>query len=279
MGPEPVGRLDRSARPAAAPGVTQLFIDVGVEKPIDVALLSVDLKPQSVPANREVVLKATVAATGQPCDAEILCRLVGETAAGRLPVKLDAGQSSVVEFRKKNLKPGQYQAEITLLPTDALPGDNARFVTFEVRGPRQTLVITDDKEYAFLWQAALGAYGEFACEVKAPRDVASPDDLKPYLAVVLLSVRAPNQPTDDSLWVKLDKYVKAGGNLLVLPGRDDLSLSDYNESKAAAGLLPGKFEKIIDMPGEKGRSGIPGALPSTPCWRSFRIGIGKASVS
>src|SRR5207244_3543824 len=59
--PGRVGDLAAQRDRLPAPGVGQLYIDVGVEKPLDVAVQSVEVKPQSVPANREVVIKATVA--------------------------------------------------------------------------------------------------------------------------------------------------------------------------------------------------------------------------
>jgi len=171
---------------------------------------------------------------------------VGETAVERQPVKLEAGQSMVVEFKRRNLKEGQYQAEITLVPSDALPSDNIRFVTFEVRGARKTLVISDEEEYALFWRTALDVFGEFGCDFKTPEKIAAPEDLKPYLAVVLLSVRAPGE-----LWPKLNQYVKAGGSVLVIVGRDDLLKPDY-VGPEAGGLLPGKLDQVIDMPDGKG---------------------------
>jgi hypothetical protein len=175
-----------------------------------------------------------------------LCRLNGETTAQRKPLKLDSGQSDVIEFRRKNLKPGQYQAEVTLVTADALPVNNVRFVTFEVRGARKILTITDDPAYARLWQAAFELQGDFQCDVKTPVDITSIDDLKPYLAVCLFSVRQPARPEGDSLWSKVDRYVQGGGHLVVVPGRNDVATGDYN-SDAAQKLLPGRFEKTISL--------------------------------
>src|SRR5260370_19358895 len=144
--PSRLGDLQAQRDRLPAPGVTQLFIDVGVEKPVDAAITNVEVNPQSVPANREVVMKATVTATGQACDGEVQCRLVGETAVERQPVKLEAGQTAIVEFKRKNLAMGQYQAEIKLVPQDALPSDHLRFVTLQAPGARPAPAPSDPED-------------------------------------------------------------------------------------------------------------------------------------
>jgi hypothetical protein len=234
-----------------APGVTSYFIDVGVEKPADVAITAVNLKPQSIPAGQDVVLNATVAATGQACDGEIVCKFLGANGVEikpveRKPIKLAAGQTDVVEFRRKDLKPGQYQAELTLAPTDALPADNARYVTFEVRIPRKVVIITDDEDYALFVEAAILSAKEFDCDTVTPDKIQSADDLKPYRAAFLLSVRSP-----DDLWAKLETYVAGGGHLLVMPGRDDTVPGQYTPA-ASKNLLPVALDKPVAVPGEKG---------------------------
>src|SRR5262249_15070017 len=234
-----------------APQVRHIYIDVGVDKPVDVAITQVEIKPQAVPANQEVVIKATVMATGQGCDTELECKLLGhQPTTERQPVKLDAGQSQVIEFRKKGLKPGQYQVEVRLATSDAIPSSDVRYATFEVRGPRKILTITDDEDYAWIWQRAFAADGRYECEVKLPKDIRGLDDLKDYKAVYLLSVRQPEE-----LWPMLIIYVQAGGNLAVIPDRDELSRENYN-TETAQELMPAKLEKIVNAPPAK-KLGIP----------------------
>jgi hypothetical protein len=235
-----------------APPVRHIFIDVGVDKPIDVAVTQVEVKPQAVPANQEVVIKATVTATGQKCDTELECKLLGEKATTeRQPVTLESGQSQVIEFRKKGLKPGQYQVEIKLASSGPIPSADVRYATFEVRGARKILTLTDDEDYAWIWQVALDASQRYSCDVKLPGDIKGPDDLKDYQAVCLLSVRLPG----NDLWNLLARYVQAGGNLAIVPGREDRIVGDYN-SEPAQQVMPGKLEKIIDAP-PTAKLGIP----------------------
>ena len=231
------------------PEIVAYFIDVGVEKPIDVAITSVDLKPQSVPTNQPVVIKATVTATGQACDVELQCKILGDNTVERKPVKLEAGQSDVIRFEKKDLKPGQYQAELTLFPKDSLDVNNSRFVTFEVRVAQKIGIITDDEEYTGFIDAAIQAQGDFACEVfvNTPDKIPTADELKQFRAIFLLSVAHPSK-----LWEPLEAYVNGGGHLLVVPGREEMIVKEYNDPPAAKRLLPGTFGKDIAIPGEKG---------------------------
>lgn len=234
-----VGDLTAQRDRLPPPKVQAVFMDVGVDKAVDVAITEAEAKPAIVPANQEAVVKVYVQATGQPCDTEVICRFTHETTAERKPVKLDAGQSQVFEFRKRNLEPGQYQAEITLATADALPGNNVRFLTFEVRGPRKILTIADHKDEALAWEYAFEAHGEFQSITKTPAEITSAEDLKEYLAVCMLGVRRPNSGPDP-LWGKLERYVLGGGNLVIAPGRKDMSVADYN-AKEAENLMPGRF--------------------------------------
>src|SRR5581483_7992334 len=93
-----------------------VYVDVGAEKPADVAVADVEVRPQAVPANQPVALNVTVQATGEPCDAELACRFDDDPAAERKPVRLRAGERQVIPFERRGLKPGLHQAEITLFP-------------------------------------------------------------------------------------------------------------------------------------------------------------------
>lgn len=245
--PDLIGQRDR----LGSPEVSNLFVDVGIDKPVDVAITQAEVKPAAVPENRDVVIQTTVTSIGQDCDTEIICKLAGENAAERKPIKIPAGGSAEVKFLNRKFKPGQYQAEISLATTDALRADNVRYVTFEVRGSRKILTITDDAEYARAWKLAFEVQGEFDCDVLTPNRIESIEQLRPYLAVCMLSVRNPTEKVADStLWAKLREYVNQGGHLLVIPGRDEMNLEAYSGPDAMP-LLPGKIEREVKTEQDK----------------------------
>lgn len=226
------------------PKVQHVMIDVGVDKPADLALTEMRLKPQVVSANRPVVLPVVVQATGQDVETQIQCKLEGLPDVDSKPVKVTAGQSVTINFERRNLKPGTYRAEISLATNDALKADNVQYVTFEVRTPRPVLVLVDNPDEAKAITAALKA--NYPCEVKTISDAAipniAPSDLAKYRAVVLMSVAAPGRA---GLWEKLEEYVNQGGGLAIFPGGEELIPVDYDAEGPARRLLPGKFKQLL----------------------------------
>jgi hypothetical protein len=222
------------------------FLDVGVDQPVDVAVADVEVRPQVNAANKPIVIRATVQATGGPVDSELLCRLTGEVAPLRMPVRLDPGQRRVIEFERRGLAPGIHQAEVWLVQSDSLPSNNARFVTFEIRQPRKILIICDERNDAEIFRLAVDKQGLYVCDVKSTTDPGfsslAPNDLDAYEAICLLSVSHPGQAGRD-LWDKLDQYVMHGGGLAVMLGGEDLDRDDYTKPNSAASrLLPGQLK-------------------------------------
>jgi hypothetical protein len=232
----------RSLRDRVGAPVHSIFVDVGIESPVDIALVSLDVSRQLVAVDEAAVLRATVMAIGAECDTEVVCRIDGEKSAERKAVKLAAGQSQVLVFERKGLAPGPHQAEITLAASDALPFNNALFASFEVHGGRRVLTLVDEPSDADYWTAALDSYKAFRPEVRRlseTRDL-SPRDLRQYQAICLLNLAK----TGDDLWQKLKDYVRDGGGVAVVPGGEELERTTY-ESEAARLLLPGKFVRVV----------------------------------
>lgn len=239
-----------------APPVHAVFVDVGVEQPTNLAIAEVELPRQIVPAHDRVVLKVKTQATGRDYDTEILCR-IDDKPAERRPIKPRAGQTEEVgPFEVRDLPPGLHRAEISLAAADHLPFSAVRFATFEVRGPRSVLTITDRPGNdpsggdAYIWRLALERGGSFHCDVKSTQEAAklSPKELaRKYRAVCLLSVARP----DSELWNQLLNYVENGGGLAIVPGGAELKKAfydDQNENAAVNRLMPGRFVGIVDAP-------------------------------
>jgi hypothetical protein len=238
------GRLPdlQQLRDRLAPPVRAAFVDVGIDQPVDLAIAALELPRQVIAAHDRVVIRATLRATGQDCENEVLCRIDGERTADRKPVQLRAGQSQVLTFERRGLAPGLHQAEVTLGNPDGLTFANARFATFKVRGARRVLTVTDDPNNALVWKVALETAGAFACEVLTPAQANKlvPEDLVKYQAVCLVDVARP----EGEFWEKLASYVGKGGGLAVVPGGDETSTPAYNGDQAQQ-LLPGRLVRIV----------------------------------
>lgn len=245
----PLENLQR-LRDRVQPAVTSVFVDVGVDKPADLAIANLQFPRQMVPSNEPVVLRATVQATGGDYDTEIIFRIVDQAGEDRKAVKLSAGQSQVISFERRGLKPGVYQAEAVLAAADALPFDNIRYATFEVLGPRKVLTISDEPGGAYIWKLAL-TEGEmpFDCEVRSVAEANRllPTELAEFKAICLLNVSRP----EPELWKRLEQYVREGGGLAIIPGGDDVNKASYNDDATAQQLLPVRLERVIAAkPGE-----------------------------
>jgi hypothetical protein len=232
------------------PEVAHAVVDVGADKPVNVGLLAAEMhdgKPQQIPQGLPVAVTVTVGAVGLDANAAVEAWL-DEQRPLRKEVEVKDGRTQTLTFDFRDLKPGLHQIRFKLANSDALMADNERFYTFRVVEPRKTLAITDDpgdpaNGYygdAHYWALAARA-NQFGCEVV--KSDAVPADLGPYEAITLLSTARP----DPDLWAKLQKYVEAGGRLIVAPPGDDRLVLDAWNGEAASKLLPGSFkEKPFD---------------------------------
>jgi hypothetical protein len=113
-----------------------------------------------------------------------------------------------------------------------------------VRPKRKVLVLVDDPDRQGSFVKALAALG-YAPEVRTVNSVTT--EPLGYAAVYLLGVAAPEK----QLWDSLEKYVRKGGGLGIVPAGNDLQEQAYNQA-AAQKLMPGKIGIRIDRNSEVG---------------------------
>jgi len=240
------------ARLPQPPPLANLFVDVGVDTPANVAITSVSVTPQQIPAQQPVNLTVTIQSTGVDVPSgAVQCRLLGNQPPQVRPFQLTAGTPQAVTFTFNDLPIGFHQAEIRLETPDALLIDNRRFLTFRVGESRPVLTIADQPDDAIYWKLAHQTKGEFEIVIRTPEQASVPEfGLNRYEAVVLLSVAEPSP----LLWEKLSTYVNQGGQLLIIPGGpEQLRVSAYDPGRnaAAAALMPGKLASVIDVSTER----------------------------
>jgi hypothetical protein len=235
-----VPELREMLGPEGAARIESVYVDLSVPQPVDVAITELELVPNLVMEGRDVKLRAAIRAVGQDCETDVICKVLREGTTQRKPVTLRAGESTVVEFLGRSFPAGFQQIEVALATTDAVPSSDRRFITVEVRGPRKVLVLTDNPKWARAWLMALDVHGRYQPEVLEPAALTTIDQLKPYVAVILLSVARPAE-----LWPKLREYVQQGGHLLVAPGRSETKSDDYNTPEAES-ILPGRLLEVVN---------------------------------
>jgi hypothetical protein len=237
------------------PGVHAVFVDVGVDNPTDVAISDLTLPRPVISPRDRVILRATVRATGTGIDTEAVCEIDGTVVDKRL-IRLAAGQSEVISFEHGELPIGPHQALVSFKTDDAtLAFNDKRYATFEVRSPRRVLIIVQKSVENSIpinqfWTEALRikSLGNFECDEKLARDIdpLAPADLDNYRAICLLGVQSPR----DDLWEKLERYVRKGGGLAVIPGGRELVVDAYESAKAQA-VLPARLVELLRAPSEK----------------------------
>jgi hypothetical protein len=231
-----------------APGVNAIFVDVGLDNPAAVVLSEVKPAKDVFSANEPIEIHATVQAKGIGCNTEIRCKLDDRDPMDREELNLEPGGSRVVVFKRNGLTPGFHQAEVTLGTRGALPFASAGFTTFEVKGSRQVLIVTDDVDNARVWRLALESKGRytdvFTADIKSTiefRNNLFPSDLAAYKAICLMDVARP----DKEVWDKLYRYIQDDRGLAIIPGAD-LDVSAYSSPEALK-LMPAKLEKVVQI--------------------------------
>ncbi len=241
----------------APPGLTSVFVDVGVDAPSDLAVVSVQAEPATVRHGGTVRVSVTLRATGADYPAELVCTLDARPEGQKRSRTIRAGQSEVVTFEYRAaggdaaevpdlLAEGPHQVSVQVLNSDPLKFDNVGFATFRVLGARPLLVTADDKAAGQDWAGVVS--DEFTATVKTPKELApGPLDLDDYAAVCLFNVARP----EGALWAQLGKYVADGHGLMVVLGgaTGGPDLAAYNDDNAAAELMPVRLEGVQKVAG------------------------------
>jgi hypothetical protein len=233
-------------------GAYEVYVDVGVPSPMNLAVEKVELPRQVVSRTEQFTVKATIRALGDTFNQRVDCLVDGQ--AGKIdpqPIKdLESGRSTVLSFkincRTLKLAKGLHQLEVSVPHVDPFGVDDTGYLTFEVRDPRNMLTVADDPSRAGAWQAAVGVNGEFACAAVSVADYLKMKEreLVGYQAICLFEITHPGK----DLWERLSRFVKAGGGLVVVPpndrGRQEESREAYNDNPVAQRLLPGRLGEV-----------------------------------
>lgn len=238
--------------------IKTIYFDIGAAEPRNVAIVGLALRQAGETnarpleqlnfgsAGRESVqLQATVQTVGAAVDNELLLVMDGKVM-DRKRLKLTAAPNQlateIVTFTPMKLTDLVHQGEVKLVNKDALEADNVRYWTL-VSPPRKVLLLADELEDAGTWSDALASLPD-----PVPTDVRRPEACPPvlvpdqYQAIVLVNVAKPAP----ALWETLNRYVTAGGGLVISPGAD-VDPAAYG-TPAAQELLPGLFTSVEEVP-------------------------------
>jgi len=221
-------------------GTSLFVIDVGVERPRNLGLDALRLSSEQLGSGGVLAIDTQLLSTATTPEGDSTPASGPAGPANEVAVELylesktsepeKRGQQvftatpdapSRVEFSLAGLELGTHQGYVRLVGGDALPCDDVRYFTVEVRPPSKILLVGESsRDTVFLREAlAPSAAGgsmatRFLCEEK-PFSELGELDLATYDAICLT-----DPPTlSATAWQALTSYVSAGGGLGVFLGR------------------------------------------------------------
>jgi hypothetical protein len=231
-------------------GVNLVYVDVGADKPIDLAIEQAIIDPPAGPPGSTIQVRALVGATGDRADRKISCQIDNDVRLQEQIVKAEADSRRTMTFdyraaaqgadpaRDSGLPSGVHQIVLRLEGTDRLPFNNVHYGTFVIRPGRKVLTLMDEVKPQ-PWTLALDVL-KFTSVVRSIRDLDRVDKLDEFDVICLHQVTDPS-----AQWKKLYDRVAAGGKLVVIPG-GSMVKAVYNDDPTAKQLLPATFIRTLD---------------------------------
>ncbi len=227
-----------TAQPVFEPGVKLFLVRVGGGEMENAGVTSAVVTTQINTRNKPIRLKATVRDAGsRPLRGSIMsvyldgARVVQQS----LDISPFSSSSAEVQFtaKRRGLLSGYAQIE-----DDALEADNRRFFVVRVPDHLNILLAGNTAADTKLASLALTLAGDSTiADLFSVRRIAEPQlpsmDLNAYDVVVLCNIRNLSPAFAE----RLDRYVRAGGGLMLFPG-SQTDLRNYNEALFARLGIP-----------------------------------------
>lgn len=225
-------------------GIGFYVIDVGIDKPNNMALGELRLSSQVLARNSPLTATTDISAIGNGGARAIEAYLLDEKGTpekrDQQSVQIAAGESQSAEFHLGRLEPGSYQGFVRIEGTDNLEADNIRYFTVDVRPPWKILVAAPapaDEQALYLTEALMPDDYRKSGQARFEGSVVTFDKLaeqtlSDYAAVFLLDP----PPLADAVWQQLSIYVQSGGGVAIFLG-ENARVKEFNEA-APQELMP-----------------------------------------
>lgn len=233
----------------ASPQIGLYLIDVSSETITNTSLNNLKLSDSLVPVGSEVRLSLTLNSTSSaPEERQVELFLQSADPPGelikqeQLSLQTSASAPATAQFLLKNIQGRIRQGEIRLTSSDPLHFDDVQSFSLETLPPVKMLVVSDVKNDAQFWIAALSPQ-EFQrqgrtsvrCDWVSPQ-LFSEKTLDEYSAIAFINVRE----IPERNWNMLEAFVERGGGLALILGKEVDAVS-YFEPPAALKLLPAQL--------------------------------------
>ncbi len=252
------------------PDVSVYVVDVGVASWSNIQLRPLQIASSTITPAGQLEVQATVESTGfagprvvqlkleQP-DPTRPVRRDGNTI---LPeshwqlastVELSDSTPALIPFKLGQLSAGVHHGWVEIEGDDALPIDNRRFFTIEVRPAWKTLVVHPENVSPANFVETISPARQreagtatFACDTVLQSELSS-RSLADYRLIALLNP----EPLSEAIWSEFKKYVDQGGGLFCCLGHNaakaGATAAEFNTA-AAQQILPGELTEIWRAP-------------------------------
>ncbi|MGL4943941.1 MAG: BatA domain-containing protein [Thermoguttaceae bacterium] len=229
--------------------VSIFIIDVGTTNaPNNTGVVDASITSQVMEAGRGLGVTAEVQHCGEAASAtvELVLRRSDKDASeverrGSRLVTFDAGDKrESVPFTLAGLDVGVYHATIRLTNSDSLPIDDARYITFDVRAPRDVLLVASEplqSRTTYLREGlAMAGLAIRTSEMTFESFAATTPRDWNYRALVLLDP----PPLAEKRWKELADYAAQGNGVGIFLGRAATPIESF-QSETAVRLIGGKM--------------------------------------
>lgn len=229
--------------------VSVVYIDVGEDKPAEVAIDRVLVEPTPVEPGGKMQVRLNLRSVGMEHKSLVECQLEDQPADKKIADKkslvVPKDQSTELVFELPVPKPQVPGVEFIQIvskinSSDAWAGNDIRYATVSMREKPKILILASDAKKPRIFKAALDAVGAFQTEIK-PWDFilgAKITDLVNFRVIVMFQVDRP----EAGAWGNLEAFVKNGGGLAIIPS--GTLVSTTYESSEAQRLLAGSYQSL-----------------------------------
>ncbi len=211
----------------------------------------IDLSSPRAPVGATIMVGALLRSSGSGGRFEVRAELQGRRILRQVS-QVQSGTSATTLAAQDTLQEaGVHHGRISFSPEDALPGDNQRFFTVEAFERPRVLLVRDpatigrEDETTTILTKSIAAAGTATIRTVTPGQITQ-ETLETSRIVLLSGVSglAVGQ------WQLLERFVRDGGGLWVVPGQ--LVTAQGYAQEAARALLPAEVRSIegLEKPGQ-----------------------------
>ena len=240
--------------------LTFFAVLVGVDKPENIAPLSVEVEPRAVMAGRPARVSATLGFNG-PSRNTSISLYIDDREIARRTATLGAGDDAAT-FNVPPLEAGVHVARVEA-PADAVTLDDAFYFLLRVKAELPVLCCGSDADTFFLTRAMNpgGAGSGINAKRVSPAALAA-ENLGAYACIFLCNAI----PVPGQALLGLERYVKGGGVLVIFPG-ERAGAADYETWRC----LPAKNPTVVNVEAADRNRTLRLLKPDDPLFASLKL--------